>query len=323
MDLRGGIGNWGVAVASCLAFAMCLINFLLSPVEIQPLQYGLCLDSPDSWNLGRFLSWFLNTILLGIIAFGIYLVNKTYNFARTTEPVMITVFLIMASSSPWFSQSLNTSTLLCGVNLLSLTIIFGAYEKKNATQQMFILGVLSGFGGMLQYAFLPMGCIYIIWALFMKILRLKEILAFIIGMVSPYWIGLGLGLIHFHQFHFPSLVPLFGASQDYSDILFLLGGIGVASLFGILAGFPNAMKLYAGNSRVNAMNSCITIMGLGSLICILVDYENVPAYVLSLYMCVAVQMANICALWNINYRWTVTVVPALVYILLFVGNLVL
>lgn len=323
MGWKHGIGRGGLFLVAILAFAMCLLSFILHPVDIIPIQYGLCLDSPDSWQINPIFSWILNTILIGVITLILYLINKSYNFIRTTEPALYAVFIIMASSSSWLTQGLNTSTLLCLVNTVCLGVIFDAYDTRNATRQLFILGMALGIGSMFQYAFLPMACVFILWALFMKVLRFKELLAFLLGLACPYWITLGLGWLHFSDFHLPSLVSLFTSSNDHSDILFLLLGIGLATILGVLAGLPNSMKLYAGNSKVNSMNLCVSSLGVASLICILVDYENIPAYVMTLYLATAVQIANICALWKPRYEWTVSAIPAFVFILIFVANLFL
>ena len=323
MHANTGIGKEGVAMAIAVAFAMSLINYLLHPVEIVPVEYGVCLDSPDYWQIPPLISWIINTVLIGIITLSIYLINRHFNFVRTTEPALPIIFLIMSCSSAWFTQNLNTSTLLCLVNVVSLGIVFGAYESNNATRQMFIMGGVLGIGSMFQYAFLPMACVYVLWAICVKVLRIKEVLAFLIGILCPYWITGGLGWVKLCDFHFPSFVTLFTTTKDHSDIFFLLLGIGIATILGVLTGLSNSMKLYAGNSQVNAMNLCITIMGLASIICILVDYENIPAYVLTLYLAVATQLANLCALWHIRNEWTVTIIPVLIYIALFVCNLVL
>lgn len=323
MNWKQGIGRGGLFLAAVLAFAMCLLSFIIHPVDILPIQYGLCLDSPDSWQINPFFSWILNTFLIGIITLLLYLINKSYNFIRTTEPALYAIFLIMACSSSWLSQGLNTSTLLCLVNVVCIGVIFDAYDTPNASRQLFILGMALGIGAMFQYAFLPMACVYILWALFMKVLRFKELLAFIIGLVCPYWITLGLGWIHFSNFHLPSLVSLFTAANDHSDILFLLLGIGFAVIMGVLAGLPNSIKLYAGNSKVNSMNLCVTTLGITSLICILVDFENIPAYVMTLYLATAVQLANIVALWKPRREWTITAVPSFIFILIFLANLFL
>ena len=322
MDIRIGIGKTGVAIAVVIAIAMCLLSFLYHPIQIQPIQYGLCLPSPDAWDFDPLGSWIVNTALIGLIAILLFLINKSYNFVRTTEPALVTVFLIMAASGPWFTQSLNTSVLLCLANVVCMGIVFDSYDVKNATQELFTVGLVVGFGSMVQYAFLPMAIVYFLWAIFMKVLRIKETLAFLIGMVCPYWIALGIGWIHFSQLHYPSLSPLFSYEKDPSEFIILLSGIAFAAAFGFILVMVNSMKLFAGNSRVYAMNLCVTILGAASVIFILIDFDNIHAYVTTLYMACAVQIANICALWNPRMPWMVSVLPSLFYIAVFVCSII-
>lgn len=322
MNFTTGIGKTGVALAALFACAMCILSYIFHPVEVEPIQYGLCLPSPDAWGFDPFWSWMVNTLLIGLITILLFLVNKSYNFIRTTEPAMVAIFMIMASSGPWFTQTLNTSVLLCLANLVCLGIIFDSYASKNATQEMFISGVVIGIGSMVQYAFLPMAFVFLLWALFMKVLRIKETLAFIVGIICPYWITIGIGWLHFSDFHFPSLNPLFSYINDPSEFIILLTGIGVAAVSGFLAVFANSFKLYAGNSKVNAMNLCISTLGAAAVICILVDFDNIHAYVVTLYMACAVQIANICALWNPKMPWLVTTIPSLMYMAIFVCSLI-
>lgn len=323
MDYEFGIGKIGVALAAFLAIAMCVLSLLFHPVEISPIQYGICLPSPDSWNIDPIWSWGINTFLIGLITLLLYLINKNNNFIRTTEPALEALFLIMAASSPWFTQGLNISVLLCLVNVVSLGIIFTAYSSQNATQQMFILGVLIGVGSMFQYAFLPMAMVYFLWALFMKVFRIKETLAFLIGIVCPYWIALGSGWLHFSDLQFPSITPFFGLDRDHSEFFVLLAGICAATCMGCIVGLVNFVKLYAGNSKVNALNLCVSTLGAAMVLYILVDFDNMAAYVTTLYMTCAVQLANICALWNPKMPWTVTMFPSLIFIGAFVCSILI
>lgn len=323
MAVKTGIGKTGMLLAMAIALAMCLLSFLLHPVDIEVTDYGICLPSSQLWNISPIVSWILNLIAICCIAILLFLINKTYNFVRTTEPVLIALFLIATCSSPWFTETLNDSTILCLVNVLCLGIIFGAYDKKNATQQIFLMGALAGFGSMFQYAFVTMFFLYFLWALFLKILRLRETLAFILGILTPYWIGLGLGLISLGDFRLPSPSHLLTESANYTDFLFLLISIAFAAFIGFIAALANGMKLYAGNSKVNAMNLCVSTMGIVSVICIFLDFENMTAYVVTLFVAMAVQMANICALWNIQDEWIVSTFPSLVFIALFIAGIVL
>lgn len=322
MDFKTGIGKSGLALAVICAIAMSVLCFLVSPVEVLPIQYGLCLPSPDSWNSNPFWSWFVNVMLIGGATALLILINQSYNFIRTTEPALPAIFLIMTCSSPWFVERLNTAVILCLCCVIAMGIIFGSYDSRNATKEMFFLGVMTGIGSMFQYAFLPFMFLFFLWSRFLKIMRVKETLAFIVGILCPFWIALGVGWLHFSFFRFPSLSPLFGNIQDHADFLILIVGIGIASAVGFIVGLINSMKLYAGNSKVNAMNLCMSSLGVASLISILVDFDNMPVYVVTLYLATAGQLANICALWNPKMPWLVTVVPSLVYIALFVCSII-
>ena len=321
-DFRRGLGTTGVVMAAIAAITMCILSYLYHPIEIQPLQYGVCLPSPDIWSIDPFVSWIVNTIAIALIVLLLFLVNRHYNFVRTTEPALVAIFMVMAASGPWFTQAINTSVLLCLANVVCMGIIFDTYASKNATREMFIMGIVIGMGSMVQYAFLPLAVVFILWALLMKVLKIKETLAYIAGILCPYWIALGIGWVDFNDFHFPSLTPLFSLKEDPSEFIILLVGIGIAAIVGFLVSLVNFMKLYAGNSRVNAMNLCVMSAGAMATICILVDFDNIHAYVTTLYMACAVQLANIVALWNPRVPWTVTAVPALIYIALFAGSIV-
>lgn len=323
IDLKTGIGKPGVAMAALVAVAMCVLSLIFQPVKIAPIQYGICLPSPDSWGFHQIWSWVVNTLLIGLIAVLLFFINKTYNFIRTTEPALVAIFLVMACSGPWFTESINTSVLLCLANVISLGIIFDSYDSRNATREMFILGLVIGMGSMVQYGFLPMAAVYFFWALFMKVLRIKETLAFFVGILCPYWMALGVGWIHFSDIHYPSLTPLFSMTEEPAEFIILLAAIALAAATGVVLTCVNTIKLYAGNSRVNAMNLCISFLGAASVVCILVDFDNIHAYVVTLYMACTVQIANICALWNPKMPWTVTAFPSLCYIAVFVCSLIL
>lgn len=322
LNFYRGIGTTGVAVASIVTLTMCILSYIYHPVEIYQIQYGICLPSPDTWGFNIFWSWISNVVLIGLIIALLYLLNKTYNFIRTTEPALVTIFMVMAGSTPWFTQSVNTSVLLCLANVVCMGIIFDVYQTKNVTQEMFIMGVVIGMGSMVQYAFLSLTIVFLLWALFMKVLRIKEFLAFLVGILCPYWIALGTGWLHFSDFHYPSLIPLFSSYKNPTDFFILLCGVTVAGGIGFFCTLFNAMKLFAGNSKVYAMNLCVMASGALALICILIDFDNMYAYVMTLYMACAVQLANICALWNPRMPWLVTVVPSVVYIGLFICSLI-
>lgn len=319
MGKEKSLGKGGMIVCGIAMLAMCAASFLLRPEHRISGELGICLPSPNLWEINPISSWIINTVLLGGCAAAGFFLNRSYNFIRSTHPVLTSLFLVLSASNPWITGYLSSSTLLCAVNLICISVMFNSFRAGNATQEMFIIGTLISIGSMIQYAFLPMTVAYILSAIVMKVFRLKEFLALVMGLAAPYWVGIGLGLIPLESFSMPQITNLF---QDYahaSHLLVLLISVGIAIFFGVVLGLNNCIRLYAGNSRVNAMNLTVIFVGMVCSICVIVDFSNMMAYIATLYFTVAVQVANMCALWNVRRDHIVVAIPSLVYIGFFIA----
>ena len=156
MTRSKGIGKTGLVLAVMAMIAMTAVSYLLRPDSRLSGELGICLPSPNLWEINPVSSWIINTVLTGAVAFGAFFLNRTHNFIRSTQPVLPVMFLLLAGSNPWINYYLSSSTLICAINLISLSILFGEYNSRNATQPMFAIGTFMSVGSMFQYAFLPM-----------------------------------------------------------------------------------------------------------------------------------------------------------------------
>lgn len=302
-----------MALVAAAAMAMSALSFLFAPDTRLSGELGICLPSPNLWDINPLVSWISNAVLIGILTVGGYMLNRRYNFIRSTHPVLPAIFLILTASNPWINDHLSTSTLICAINMISLWILFGSYHQENATQSMFVIGTLFSTGAMVEYAFLPYIIPYVVAAIIMKAFRIKEFLAMGMGIVAPYWVAVGMGLIDISSFRMPEITNLFSGYVQTQDLVLLMADVGLAAFFGFVLGLNNSIKLYAGNSRINAMNLAINFVGMTSAICMVVDFNNMPAYMMTLYFAVAVQVANLCALWTIKREWLLVLIPSLIY----------
>lgn len=321
MTRQRGIGKTGMVLAAIAAAAMFAAVFFFGPELRLSGELGICLPSPNLWDIDPLWSWAINTALLATITAGAFLLNRQYNFIRSTQPVLPAMFLVLAASNPWITDYLSSSTLICFVNLLSLSVLFGCFRQRNATQQMFVIGTFFSIGSMCQYAFLPYIIPYTVGAIIMKAFRLKEFLAMGMGILAPYWVGIGMGIIPLEDFRMPEFTDLFNGFAQARELFVLMLSVGIAIFCGFILALNNSIKLYAGNSRVNALNMTITLVGLTSTLCIIIDFSNMMAYIATLYFSVAVQVANLCALWTIRREWLVVFIPSLVYIGFFLALL--
>ena len=315
------IGKGGMAACACLALAMCVISYIIYPVISYGGAPGICLAAPSEWGIHPLLSWLLNTIIIGGISLGGFLLNNKYNFIHSTQPVLPAVFMLLAASNPWINESLSASVIMCAVNLGCLSILFSAYNSQNATHEMFVIATFIGLGSMFQYAFIPMVIPFILGANAMKILRIKEVVAFLLGLVAPYWVATGLGIVAPELYHMPEVSPIFGDYSRVADLFLLMLDLGIFSLIGIFTGISTGIRLYAGNAFVSAIHFTICMMGLTCVVFLVVDFNNMAAYIATLYFTVAVQLAQACALWKMRHEWIVTAGVALIGIAFFIATI--
>lgn len=307
-----------MVLAALTAGTMCALSFFVGPEAKLSGELGVCLPSPNKWNIIPLVSWIVNTLLLGVIAVWAALLNRHYNFIRSTQPVLPALFLVLTASIPWLTDYLTASTLICLANILAITVLFSCHRQQNATQEMFLIATVFSVGSMVDYAFLPYMLAYIGGAIVMKAFRIKELLATLMGLVAPYWVGVGMGLISPEWFKLPEITNLFTDFVPGMELFGLMLAVGIAVFFGFILALNNSIKLYAGNSRINAQNLVIVFVMIVSVIGVVVDFSNMMAYLATLFFTVAAQVANLCALWKFRKEWLITFIPALIYVGFFI-----
>ncbi len=307
----------GLLLVIVLACAMSAFVFYFdSPQHLQG-ELGLCLPSPNEWQLIPLASWIINLCLMVGISVILYSFNKTYNFINSPDMVLPAAFIIMTASCPWVSGMLNSSMLLAIVNLICMFVLFGRFKSENATQQVFVVATLLSIGSMFQYAFVFMVPVFILICLLLKCFRFKEFMAMLMGLAAPYWIGLGFGILKFDEFYLPTLTNLFNGFTTGEDLFIGLLNVGLTALLALMLALNCAVKLYAGNSQRRLYNNALNILGLGCVACICCDFNNLTTYLVTLYMIAAVQIANLFALWNIRNSKIVLGIIMAVYVAFF------
>lgn len=310
-----------------LSVALMLVMGFLSLTEVPHTEkaraMGLFLPSPDMWGLTREVSWGINAFLLTAIGIASIFLNRHYNFIKTSVPVGATVFFITAGSNILVTGTLGASTLLLLAHFICFSFLFDTYRKPNATQEFFIVATIIALGAMVQYSFLIMIPVFIAAGFILQAMRIREILAFGMGLIAPFWVGLGLGLLTPDQFNLPVLTNLFSYTAIQERTAVILTNMGFTLLVALLMGLNNEMRLYAGNSRVLALNNIISVSGLAAVAGIIIDYNNMDAYLATLYFACSYQTANMFALRNIKHGIFFITVTTLIYISLFATSILI
>ncbi|MDE7403260.1 MAG: hypothetical protein K2M87_07605 [Muribaculaceae bacterium] len=318
MTLRQTMGRQGITLAVIVALALWVIALIVPAVAAPVSDFGICLPSPNLWLISPEWGTAVNFVILGGATTLLWWLNKEYSFVPGSDTVLTGMFLLLASTNRWITGPLTASTVMVLANLICLAILFGCYRKPNASQELFVIATIMGIGSMFQYAFIFMIPVYIVGAIMMKCLGAKSLTGFLMGLVAPYWVAAGLGLIPLENFRLPHISPfVMGRDNDFSIFAGLVA-VGLCGVLTILLALNNMVKLYAGNTRRRLNNNILNLLGLVTIACIITDYHNMTAYLATLYMIFAVQIANLFALHDIRRGWIWLLSLSAVYVAGFV-----
>lgn len=316
------MGREGMLLALAASAAMFVAAYLTdSHIQLSG-QLGICLLSPNNWGIPAFWGWVLNAVLAAISVLLLYLLNKVHTVVPGNDTILPGMFLLTAASNVWLSGGLTSGWIMVMAHLLCLGVLFSSYRSRNAAQSLFVIATVLSLGSMIQYAFIFFIPAYLLGAALMKCLKFKPFIGFILGLIAPYWVGVGLGIIPLSNFHTPELSNFMSTFSSKSDIFMSVANMAITLLVALLLGMNNIVKLYAGNTQRRLNNMVIDLLGVTCIICLLFDFKNMPVYLGVCYMIFAVQLANCFALHSVRRGPLVLIAIALIYIASFVLQIV-
>lgn len=296
-------GPGAIVFSVAAAIAMIAATTFFMPPLHPGAEFGVCFSFPYNWLTGL-QGVAVNTFLIAVAILMASLLNKKYSFVKGADSVLPVAMCILLASNPANTSCFDISVIMLIVNLICLEILMRSYCSANATTQMFAIATYLSLGSMVECGFIPFIILYPVMALMMKAFRIKELLAYLMGLVAPYWVALGFGLVEFSDFRIPQLLSVADvADGDFNFFVYL--SLGCMALVGLMMTLNNALLFYKGNIRVRTFNNVINLLGVLCTVCMIVDFENFGAYVSTFCFAVSVQIANFFAIRNIPHsdRW--------------------
>lgn len=290
LNTRGFI----LVVLLCIAAAAAAL-FIEPPAC--PDDFGICLPSPNIWPIEPFWAKLLNAVCVFGAAGCIFLLNKHFSIIKTSQPLWASLFLSLCCGNALLTGRPNQGSAVFLCLLAAICMVLLSYKRRNATKLLYSAAALISLGSAFEYAFIIFAAALLPAAAEMKVFRFKEVIAILLGFITPYWIGLGLGIVTPADFHpiLPSPIFLSVVPPGLFAAVVVLGVLLLATL---LLTLNNLMKLYAGNSRLRNCVNVINIFGLAAALGIVFDFRNIMAYVMMFNMWCALQLGIIFTLWN-------------------------
>ena len=298
--MTGAMGKGGVTIVMAIAVAMSAISFFVASPQPIAGNLGICIPSPNLWLNPSAGSWALNLLLLLGCSGGLYFFNRHFSVVPGSSTILHGIFLLMAVSIPWSGTLLSSSSILALAMIAALAILCSAFGQRNAAQELFLVATILSLGSMFQYAFIFMTMPMVIAAILFKCLHIREIFAMTLGLLAPYWIALGFGLVTPDSFNWPTITNLFAGNTSHEALLAGLLNLGITAVITLVLALYNSVKLYAGNTRRRMFNMAINVLGLAAAACMVFDFNNLYTYIATFYIAAAFQIADLFALWNIR-----------------------
>ena len=233
--------------------------------------------------------------LLCLLATGaiVLALNKVYTFVRSMTHMFVSAFFLLQLANPSVLVAFNAGTLLCLVAAVTLMPLFASFQDGHAQRSIFLIFALVATGTMFHYGFILLIPAYLLGFANMRALGLKGVLAMLFGLVTPFWIAFGLGIVSPSDAQLPQWALL----QRPQMSLQLALAVSIAVL-GLVLMVSNLFTIMNYRMQPRVYNIFLMIMPVMVIIAACLDYHDLAVFFPLLSLMVAVQIAQAYTLWT-------------------------
>lgn len=286
------IRSRGMAVLIALAaIFMTLQAYALGKIPQIPDFRTIAFPTPSEWISSPLISMWVNIFLVGATAEVMILINRHFNLLRTTSIFFVAYFAFTMAATPAVLGQLSASSLLALFVMGGIWILFSIYDIRPSSRRVFLAFFLLGLGLLVEYTFALYIPLFIAGLGQMKILRIKKIIAAILGIITPAWIAWGLAIVpvpEIPKFEFTPPAMLLSMPQIWP----LLTAAALTLLTGFFLGCFNLIKIMGFNAQARAYNGLIALISIATGVFAIVNFTNIAFYLTVLNACVAFQVGH-------------------------------
>lgn len=266
-----------VAVAGILLLLVARVAFDDGDINYLTVDRGILFPSANMWIGDRWLTMTVSTGLLLAAALGWLVIIQFFNPFRALTTLPSSLFLVMMLSVPDITDQLCTGTVLVLAVAVCVALLWTSYANPFRMRHIFLLFAILSALTMTQYCFAVYIPVFLIGCVQMKIFSLRTVIACVLGLVTPWWIVLGSGLVGFGNLHLPSAGTLFG-TFDIEDTVYLLFIAVACSALMVVAWGANFINVLSLNANLRAFNGSLSLISIFTVVAMCVDYTNAAAY---------------------------------------------
>ncbi len=229
--------------------------------------------------------------------------NKVFSYVRAVTHLFVSAFFLLQLANPAGLVAFNAGTLLSLVTAIATMPLFAAYQDRHSQRSIFLIFTLVTAGSMFNYGFLALMPAFVLGFLNMGVLNVKGVLAMLFGIITPFWIVLGLGIASPSDFVVPHLHGIWHRPADAASTLLLVLTV-LTSMLGLVLAVGNLFTIINYRVQTRVYNAFFVFVLIVLLVALIIDYANVAVYLPLLNLMVAVQVAHAHTLQATNgYRY--------------------
>lgn len=220
----------------------------------------------------------LSAVSMLMVALLLILTNKRFNIMRSDTTLPSTLYMVMAASLPSLYGTFGSGCVLVLFMLSVAYVLFCLGTDFDSLRRVFLLFAVTGALGLVDAVFLYYLPALLIGCIQMRIFSVRTLAAALLGIITPAWIGFGLGLVD------PASIdmPWFGMSilelPATPGIVAMLAVSGITVLAGVFFISANILKVYSYNMQARARNGFYSIIFLVTALLAMLDCDNLPTY---------------------------------------------
>lgn len=213
--------------------------------------------------------------------------NKAFSYVRAVTHLMVSAFFLFQVANPAGLVALNNGTLLCLVAAMAIMPLFASFHNRHCQRSIFLIFALLTAGCMFNYGFLALVPAFLLGFVNMGVFNLKGVLAMLFGLITPFWIVLGLGLVTPSDALAPRWLLL-------GDIPFTpMAALAAATaLLGIMLAVMNLHTIMNYRMQTRVYGTFFVIVLVFMVIALALDHRHLAVYLPLLSLMVSVQIAQ-------------------------------
>lgn len=275
-----------LAVASMLY----MLWWVVAPSGMVAEPAGIVADASEFAQKTGVISTLSGVMMALISCIMLWMLNRWYFITHSSSKIYIGIYALGVASVPSLCVGLSSGVVMGMTLIFCVLMLYSIYQRRTGTRRVFLVFFIIAAGSIYDYAYagyvlpLLLGCGQ------MRCLSLRSVIAAAMGIVTPFWIGLGFGWISLSELTAPALTfPTAESIAMYAPAMRVLVA-GMWIITGVLT-VVNTATIYGHNAKIRANNGVLALMSVWTVVAIPVDFAHIMSYLPILMALAAVQTA--------------------------------